>query len=88
MHYTSEFHKSGPMSSGRSKTYSVTHLQKLWHIMGRICSKKMVAALPTWLKYYQHKDFSEEIKQELISMSSASIDRWEQFGAWSIIDYI
>lgn len=42
--------KTSKKASGRSRQYSqeaVTHLKKLWHIMGRINSKKMVAAFPT-----------------------------------------
>ena len=53
-------HKTGKKASGRTREYSqesITHLQKLWHIMGRICSKKMVAAFPTWLDYYQADGF-------------------------------
>ncbi len=72
-------HKTGKKASGRIKVYSnqsLSHLKKLWHILGRICSKKMVAALPVWLEYYEHEQFSEEIKQEILSMSSASIDRY------------
>ena len=42
-------HKTGKKTSGRTKVYSnqsLTHLKKLWHILGRIYSKKMIAALP------------------------------------------
>lgn len=75
----SKGHKDNKISSKRSKSYSDKaqyHLKRLWHIMGRICSKKMVAAFPVWLNYYEHPDFAEKIKQELLSMSSSTIDRY------------
>ena len=71
-------HKNGPKSSGRSKTYSdeaITHLQKLWHLMGRINSKKMVAAFPVWLEYYEATEFNEHIKEEILAMSHATVER-------------
>lgn len=72
-------HKTGKKASGRTREYSqesITHLQKLWHIMGRICSKKMVAAFPTWLDYYQADGFNNHIKTDLLSMSHATVDRY------------
>lgn len=72
-------HKTGKKASGRSRQYSleaVTHLKKLWHIMGRINSKKMVAAFPTWLCFYDHIEFNEQIKSEILSMSHSTIDRY------------
>lgn len=44
--------------------------------MGRICSKKMVAAFPTWLDYYQADGFNNHIKTDLLSMSHATVDRY------------
>jgi hypothetical protein len=72
-------HKIGPKRSGRKKVYSdkaLFHLQRMWHLMGRICSKKMKAALPIWLSYYEDEEINEEIKNELVSMSYATIDRY------------
>jgi hypothetical protein len=72
-------HMMGKKASGKRRAYStesVTHLQKLWHILGRICSKKMVGALPIWLDYYKCETFSSDIKLELLSMSHATIDRY------------
>jgi hypothetical protein len=71
--------KTGSMSSGRKKAYSneaITHLKKLWHIIGRICSKKMVAGLPIWIEHYHRNGFNEEVKAEILSMSHSSIDRY------------
>ena len=44
--------------------------------MGRICSKKMAAALPVWLEFYQRPNFTADIKHEILSMSSSTIDRY------------
>lgn len=74
-----EGHMTGKKNSGRTIAYSKDarfHLKKIWHIMGRICSKKMVAALPVWLEFYQRPNFTADIKQEILSMSSSTIDRY------------
>ena len=49
------------------------HLIILWQAMGRICSKKMVAALPIWLPFYS--ECSDETKYLLYQISSSTIDR-------------
>lgn len=72
-------HKTNKKPTGRTKKYtelSIFHLKRLWHIMGRINSKKMVAAFPIWLRFYEHNEFSDEIKEELLSMSHSTIDRY------------
>lgn len=50
-----------------------SHLKFLWEAMGRICSKKMVAAFDLWLPFY--KDCPFEIKFLLQQISPATIDR-------------
>ena len=63
--------------SGRPRKYSsvsIRHLKKLWLKMDQICSKRMKAALPRWLKDYD--DCSEDIKKELLSMGASTIDRY------------
>lgn len=75
----SKGHISGKKASGRTKTYSneaIFRLKKLWHILGHICSKKMVSALPVWIKYYEPDGFTDVIKEEILSMSSPTIDRY------------
>jgi hypothetical protein len=75
----SKGHHIGPKASGRSKVYSdatIFHLKKLWHLMGRMCSKKMVSAFPVWLKYYKASGFGPIVEKELLSMSAATIDRY------------
>lgn len=50
------------------------HIRKLWKLMDQMCSKKMVVALPRWLRSY--KACSDEVKAELVLMSAATIDRY------------
>lgn len=81
-------HMKGKKLSGRTQAYSSEakeHLKKLWHTLGRICSKKMVSALPIWLDFYQGAGFTPFVREELLSMSSSTIDRYlkeykKQFG--------
>lgn len=44
--------------------------------MGRINSKKMVAAFPVWLEFYEADGFNENVLEELLSMSHSTIDRY------------
>lgn len=72
-------HHIGKKSSSKTRAYSEQaqhHLQRLWHVMGRICSKKMVAGFPVWLDFYEGKNFNESIRAELLSMGSATVDRY------------
>lgn len=48
------------------------HLRVVWEAMGRICSKKVKAALPLWLGFY--KDANQETKAQLLRMSASTID--------------
>jgi len=49
------------------------HIVKLWHAMNRMCSKKMVAAIPLWLEFYY--GISPEEDRLIRKVSSSSIDR-------------
>jgi hypothetical protein len=72
-------HMTGPKASGRKKVYSdlsILHLKRLWHLMGRMCSKKMVAAFPVWLDFYDATGFGPIVKEEILSMSAATVDRY------------
>lgn len=63
---------------GRKKIYSQEafyHLRRLWQLMGEMGSKKMKAALPEWINFYEAQDFSESVKAEVLKMSPATIDR-------------
>lgn len=64
--------KPGPKSKYQSSSL-IIHLARLWDHMNRMCSKKMVVALPLWLNYY--KGCTDEEKTLLLNMSSSTIDR-------------
>lgn len=51
------------------------HLVALWHAMGRICSKRMVKAIPEWLAYYESAELSESTASQLKELSASTIDR-------------
>lgn len=66
------------MRRGRKQLYSKEsfyYLSRLWHEMGQMGSKKMKAALPEWISFYQASGFNESIKAEILKMSSSTIDR-------------
>ncbi len=50
-------------------------LYELWQVMRRMCSEKMVKAIPEWLRYFHSEKMTEEIRQKLLSVSASSIDR-------------
>ena len=62
--------------SGRKTVYGENihhHILHLWRSMRMMCSKKMVAALPIWLKYYDGMTAEEDV--QLRQISSSTIDR-------------
>jgi len=62
---------------GRKKKYDqsiLPTLKKLWFAMDQLCSKSMVAAIPVFLKFWE-EPIDVEIKQKLLDISPASIDR-------------
>ncbi len=53
-------------------------MQQLWRVLNLPCSRRLKAAIPLWLPYYeQHfkKALPDSIKQRLLSISPATIDR-------------
>ena len=65
-----------PRKPGRERKYGDDidrHLRHLWECMGRINSKKMVAAMPLWLPFYHEADVN--IRKLLSEISSSTIDR-------------
>ncbi len=48
-------------------------LSKLWLDTGQICSKRLVAAIPLWLPFYDN--IESDIKLKLLSIKPATIDR-------------
>lgn len=62
----------------RARRYNhlVVHwLKKLYVEMGYMCSKKMAASMPTWLPYYPAPGLTAAVKEQLMRMSPATIDR-------------
>ena len=65
-----------PVRSGPKLVYGdevVKHLVILWESMHRICSKKMVEALPVWLEFYEGGD--DMTRFLLRKISASTIDR-------------
>ena len=67
--------------SGRKKKYQgdvVQVLAQIWEICGRICSKRLKPFLPEMvavLERHKEMEFTAEVKEMLLSMSCATIDR-------------
>lgn len=60
---------------GRKLKYDLefaASLKEVWEFTGRICSKKLVAAVPLWMKFFE---FSDRHQKLLLQISSSSIDR-------------
>lgn len=47
-------------------------LREIWEATGRICSKKLKAAIPIWIKFFEFSDHHENL---LLKIGSSSIDR-------------
>ncbi len=70
-------HKKTRKRPGRKKVYSIScveHLRKLWKLMDYMCSKKMVVAIPLWIKFYPYP-IDVVVKEELLKISASTIDR-------------
>jgi len=63
---------------GRKPVYRsdelVLALKGIWLATDQMCSKKLVAAIPLWLPFYDKK-LSDETAEKLLSISAATIDR-------------
>ena len=71
----------------RSSKYSTAAKKRLlwmWRIMCMPCGKYLVADLPDWIRSLEahgelvlgQNDWTEEVRQELLSMSAATVDRY------------
>jgi hypothetical protein len=60
-----------------NNAYILQPLTKIWLSTNQMCSKKLKAALPIWLPFYEdgYGKLSEETRSHLLKMSSATIDR-------------
>ena len=66
---------------GRKKIYEPEHLvaplKQIWFGTDQMCGKRLEAAIPLWMPSYEasYGALDASIKQQLLSMSSATIDR-------------
>ena len=66
---------------GRKPVYAsaelLTALKRIWFASDQMCSKKLKAAIPLWLPYYEttYKALTPETQDKLLLISAATIDR-------------
>ena len=67
--------------SGRKPTYDretiIEPLKRIWLATDQMCSKKLAAAMPLWLPFYDDafEPLEATVKQQLLQLSPATIDR-------------
>jgi hypothetical protein len=68
--------KPGPVPH-YDKELLLTPLKRIWFATDQMCSKKLKAALPLWLPFYEeeYEPLVPEVRQKLLAMSPATIDR-------------
>jgi hypothetical protein len=70
-----------PGQPGRKPVYPskelLVALKRLWFATDQMCSKKLKAAIPLWLPFYEtaYEVLAPEIRGKLLSISAATIDR-------------
>ena len=73
--------RNPPKRAGRKPRYDspelLTALKRLWFATDQMCSKKLKAAIPLWLPFYEsrYKPLTDETRQQLQTISPATIDR-------------
>lgn len=52
-------------------------LKRIWFATDQMCSKKLKAAIPLWLPFYEgeYEPLQPDVRQKLLAMSAATIDR-------------
>lgn len=66
---------------GRKPVYAspefLTALKRIWFASDQMCSKKLKAAIPLWLPFYEtiYKPLTPEAQDKLLTVSAATIDR-------------
>jgi hypothetical protein len=68
--------KPGPVSR-YAKELLLVPLKRLWFATDQMCSKKLKAALPLWLPFYEeeYEPLVPDVRLKLLVMSPATIDR-------------
>lgn len=73
--------KRQPGHAGRPAIYAsgalLTALKRIWFATDQMCSKKLKAALPLWLPFYDtaYEPLSPDLTAQLLAMSASTIDR-------------
>jgi len=73
---TNKKRRTGPKPIYAS-TELLIALKRIWFASDQMCSKKLKAAIPLWLPFYEtvYKALSPETQDKLLSISAATIDR-------------
>jgi hypothetical protein len=68
--------KPGPVPF-YTKDQLVVPLKRIWFAADQMCSKKLKAAIPLWLPFYEgeYKPLLPDVRKKLLAMSPATIDR-------------
>ena len=68
--------KPGPVPI-YAKEQLLLPLKRIWFATDQMCSKKLKAAIPLWLPFYEgeYEPLLPDVRQKLIAMSAATIDR-------------
>src|SRR5512137_295165 len=68
--------KPGPMPI-YAKEHLLVPLKRIWFATDQMCSKKLKAAIPLWLPFYEgeYEPLLPDARQKLLAMSPATIDR-------------
>jgi hypothetical protein len=72
--------QSSKNKRGRKKTYNpglvLAPLKEIWFATDQMCGRRLKSAIPLWLPFYESSGaLNESVKQQLLTMSSATIDR-------------
>jgi hypothetical protein len=68
--------KPGPVPF-YTKDQLIVPLKRIWFATDQMCSKKLKAAIPLWLPFYEgeYEPLLPDVRQKLLAMSPATIDR-------------
>jgi len=68
--------KPGPVPI-YAKELLLVPLKRVWFATDQMCSKKLKAAIPLWLPFYEeeYEPLLPDVRQKLLAMSAATIDR-------------
>jgi hypothetical protein len=72
-----QYARPGPKLKYKPTDELLTPLKRIWLATDQACSKRLKAAIPLWLPFYEesYEVLSAEIKQKLLSMSTGTLDQ-------------